>query len=256
VSDLDTVIAALEERGSHEMAHELDPATASSPEGLSLAHRSLAELRRERERLDMMLAKAPPPVDAAIAKLNASRDALLARRQAWLAMPAGHGLRSAEEKRASPQRARVVASLDRRLAGNEEQLARLAKRQDEREAFLDDHQSAMVRREVLRRAEADRDLQLRFAALAVLPRAVTETLGQMPKGQREWLHWTNAIQEAVVERDQEGHEDGPQDGNAIREEGNTNKPDEKGWDPQTAQVIDRTLRLLEADTVHSVSIPE
>ncbi|HSH60408.1 MAG TPA: MobF family relaxase [Acidimicrobiales bacterium] len=255
VSDLDTVIAALEERGSQGMVHELDPAAASSEAVVSLAGTSLDELHRERERLDRILAKVPPPVDAAIATMTASRDALLARRQAWLALPPGSDLRSADQECSSPPRTRVVASLDRRLTDMGQRLARLVERQDERQAFLDDHQAAMARRDALGRAEVDRDLQLRFAALAVLPRALVETLGQVPSGQRERLHWSNAVQEAVIERDRERHRGGPQDGKALPDEGNANPADSKEPDAQIAQVIDRALCLLD-DPAVSVSVAE
>ncbi len=265
LSDLDTVIAALGKRGAQEMAHELDDASASVDISW-LAHASLAELRRERRRVGTILAKAPPPVDGAIEKLTASRDALLARRQAWLATSArtgANGLEPVDAERGLDQREvdglsaqakEVVASINRRIARTEQGLIRLANRQKERYAFLDDHASELATAEALRLAEAAKELQVRFAACANPPAALVDKLGTMPSTKQDLLAWTNAIQDFALYDEQHGDADGIR--TSAGAEDQTLMVGTILDHEQSIPALDQALIHSAPDSFNSASLPE
>ena len=162
---LAAITAALGHRGAQSMAHDLDPGLGNW--ATDLEQMDPTALHQEHRRLDAILARAPAPVDHALAEAIRERDQLLARRQTWARTPAQ------PTTRARPGEDRVAA-IDRNLARVETRIDQLRQRHADRHAFLVAHRPEIARRAALLRVEATRKLRAHSRGSAErLPAATT-----------------------------------------------------------------------------------
>jgi conjugative relaxase-like TrwC/TraI family protein len=201
---LETISEALERRRSKTLALDVDPLAAES---ISAFYGwSLQELRRERERLQAVLASAPPPVDDAVAAITRQRDALLARKQAWTDAAQyrprrlGLGVRS-HRTTTPPER---LDAIERAIAGAERQLARLQERQRQREAFFEQHAAEVERLRLLHRAELAGELQVRAGAVVEPSPSLLDPLGPPPEDPVRYQRWRHAMEQAAVHTQRHG----------------------------------------------------
>jgi hypothetical protein len=147
---LAAITTALGHRGAQTMAHDLDPGLRSW--NTDLEQMDQAALRQEHRHLDAILARAPAPVDDALAESIRERDQLLARRKALAMTSAGPFKESEIAKDAAPV-------LDRNLARIETRIENLRHRDAERRAFLAAHKTQIARRAALQRTESAQNLK-------------------------------------------------------------------------------------------------
>ena len=207
-SGLDTIAEALEQRRARTLAHEADPRAAARTDD---RHRDLRSLRLEREALESMLAGAPASSADTLAAACRHRDTLLARRHLWeerleaAESPTGtgksHRSRTAAERRVAQKE---ISSADRAIEAITARIAHHQRRQAARAAFLADHTHELARLDLVRRAEAAKEVQVRTGALEAVPSAVVELLGERPARREDALRWEAAVAEVAVYRDRYG----------------------------------------------------
>jgi conjugative relaxase-like TrwC/TraI family protein len=210
---LDTVAAAMEQRRARSLAHETD---AKAAWRAGERQRDLWSLRLERERLDDRLSRAPSSAADVLRAARRHQDALLSRRQLWEARltaaqlmhdkEGGRWGRSRSTRSAADVGAarRELQVIDGGLRGIEERIAHHERREVSREAFLSEHAAELERRDLLRRAERAREVQVRAAALTDVPSDVLRLLGPRPSSRAECLTWEAAVQEIAVYRERYG----------------------------------------------------
>lgn len=173
---LDTIAAALERRRAKTLASDADEHAAVRQ--AAFAGWDLASLRRERIRLQDLLADVPAPVDKALAGAQRHRDALIARRRLVAeqlagveADPAcnepqlGQGAARLQATRARSHRLRRdLEGLEDALGRMDARVATLARRKRARDAYLAQHAEEVERLALLQRAEVARDVQVRGLA--------------------------------------------------------------------------------------------
>lgn len=195
-SGMEVIADALARRADKRLATETDPLVLESTR-LAKEY-SLQQLHRRRRGVEVILKRQPPSVSRELAEAQRTADLLRARRAA------------AEERRASwkpGQRraaAREMASLDQAIAGCEHRITDLQGAQARHEAFAIDHAPQFAEREVLRRAELARRLQVRIAAVAEPPSSITAIVGAEPSSQRHRLRWQRAVEAIAVYLDEQG----------------------------------------------------
>lgn len=145
---LAAITAALGQRRAQSMAHDLDQGLADW--SVEIGCMDPPSLRRERRRIESVLAKAPPSVEDALAEAVREQERLLARRQLWVRTPARPG--------------EQLAALDRSIERIGTRIATLQQRSAERKAFFDSKQLDIRRLAAIRRVENSRNLQARAAA--------------------------------------------------------------------------------------------
>ena len=206
-SGLDTVTAALEQRRARSLAHDTDGKAAARAGDRT---RDLRSLRLEREALESVLAAAPPSAADTLAAACRHRDALLARRQLWessLHAPATSAPTRRRDSDAGIDRQvaeREIAAADRALAAITTTITHHEHRQARRVAFLAEHANDTVRLDLLRQAEAAREVQVRTAALDDVPDDVVHWLGERPTSRLEKMRWDAAVGEIAVYRERYG----------------------------------------------------
>jgi hypothetical protein len=210
-SGLDTVSAALEQRRARSLAHDTDGLAAARAGD---RHRDLRSLRLEREALESVLAAAPASSAETLAAAQRHRDALLARRQLWAASleapetsPPARWRRRSEAGTDQRAAEREIIAADRALAAITATITHHERRQAHRVAFLAEHADDVARHDLLRRAEAAREVQVRTAALDVVPDDVVELLGDRPTSRPELIRWEAAVAEIAVYRERYGEVD-------------------------------------------------
>ena len=149
---LGTVTQSLERRRSRRLALDDDRLAAAVAR---FDGWGLDRLHRERRRLESVLAEEPGSVERRIAAVTARRDNLLARARALSADP----------------RSRVARELSEATESADRELADLAGQQSLREEWLDANAAEVEELQLIRRAEAARELQTRVGA--ALPPTVT-----------------------------------------------------------------------------------
>jgi len=194
---VETVAEAMERRRSKQLAHEQDPLASVTLD--TFGDWTLAALRAERDRLDAVLAAAPPSVDDAIDKALAKRDALLARRQAW---DTDCATRRRWFRRVDPRER--TDGIDRALTSCEHHLSRLLDRKDARDEFLDAHNPEVERLRLVYRAELARELQVRADAVAHPDPALLTAVGGAPNEPERFQRWRDALERAAVHADRFG----------------------------------------------------
>jgi conjugative relaxase-like TrwC/TraI family protein len=204
-SGLDTIAASLEQRRSRTLAHEADPHAAARTGDRG---RDLRSLRLEREHLETVLDAAPSSPAETLTAARRHRDALLARRHLWETR-----LAEAEQAASGPKRRRSgvprdlaiakreIAAADRALAGIGQRIAHHEDRQADRAAFLAEHAEDIERLDLVRQAEAAREVQVRTSALNAVPEDVVEFLGPEPSARSEHLAWEAAVADVAIYRE-------------------------------------------------------
>ena len=200
---LETIAATLERRRSKQLALDADPLAAAT---LAAFDRwTLADLRAERNRLERLLADAPPPVDDAITSAERQRDALLARRQAWQE-PGAHRrprlLRTRGRRHVTP--AERIDGIERGLHNIEQHLERLHDRCTERDAVMSRHADDVERLKLVYRAELARELQVRALAVAAPEPTLIDRMGPPPGDPARYQQWRDALERAAVHADRYG----------------------------------------------------
>ena len=242
-SGLDTVAEALEQRRARSLAHEADPRAAARTAD---RHRDLRSLRLEREALESMLAGAPASSADTLAAACRHRDTLLARRHLWeerleAAQSAtgtgqSHRSKTAAERRVAQKE---ISSADRAIDAIAARIAHHQRRQAARAAFLAEHAPEVARLDLVRRAEAAKEVQVRTGALEAVPSEVVELLGERPARREDALRWEAAVAEIAVYRDRYGNElVGDETAAAVLGARPTTASRRVAWD-RTAALIDQ-----------------
>jgi hypothetical protein len=161
--------------------------------------RTLSELRLEREQLDAVLSHAPAAVDAPLVAAVRRRDELLARQHVWLEKlaTADHQTERSTQPRTTRAR-RELAAVERELARAAQRVTALQGRSVQRREFLDQHRLELERREVIRRLEEARELQVRLGATERPPSTLLERIGRRPTDERRRQFWSRAVEETAV----------------------------------------------------------
>ncbi len=259
-SGLDTVTAALEQRRARSLAHDTDGKAAARAGDRT---RDLRSLRLEREVVESVLAAAPHSMAETLAAACRHRDALLARRQLWTASiqaPAestrtgGPGASSTGIDRRVAER--EIAAADRALAAIAATITHHERRQAQRVAFLAEHADDIGRLDLLRNAEAAREVQVRTAALDDVPDDVLQWLGERPTSRPERIRWDAAVGEIAVYRERYG-DLGPFADSATAEIGAIRPltaSSRKAWERVTAAV--EQVRSVAGPTAAQPDLPD
>lgn len=202
-SGLETVCEALAERRSRTLAHEADPDAAAVRDAYH--GWSLAELRAERSRLAAVLNAGPASVEGELQSAIGRRDALLARRQSWtrrLETLTGRG----PTKRAIGGRSQAAAraqreldAIERSMLALDARLSTLRQRHAARGAYLRDHADDVTQLALARKAESNRELQLRLrGALQVSPH-------RSPTRAEEHHRLRHEVERLLIRSERAGH---------------------------------------------------
>lgn len=205
---LDDIADVLGRRRAGHMA--TDTAARLSGVAATLAGKTLPELTVAREKLDRRLTGAPADATRAIAEATQTRDAILARRQAWTATrteaeellrdPATEPETRRDAETAAQRSRRKLETLDRAHSRILVKLRAARRQQSERNLWLDTHADDIAERDLTSRAERARETQIRVTATHDVARPMREVLGDEPASQRERLAWRHAIEAAAIHR--------------------------------------------------------
>ena len=218
-SGLDTVAESLEQRQARTLAHQADPRAAARADD---RHRDLRSLRLERDALESMLAAAPASSESTLAAACRHRDSILARRQLWrdrldAATPPAGASTSQRSTAASERRVaqKEVASADRAIEAITARITHHRHRQAARAAFFAEHAEEVARLDLVRRAEAAKEVQVRTNAAATVSADVIDLLGDRPTSREPILQWEAAVAEIAVYQDRYGVNELPDAGAAT-----------------------------------------
>jgi conjugative relaxase-like TrwC/TraI family protein len=212
---LDTVSAAMERRRAKALAHDADP--LADRVRTEFAGWDLAQLRRERDRLEAVVHAAPADVSEALVAAGRRHDALETQRRSWTERlaTAQHDSRSwkpGARRTAANGAANATRELDRLDASLNRLDARIASLRGQwqvRRAYFDLHADEVDRLNVVRRAEQARELQVRTEARVRPPAATVAALGPEPTVHTERQSWINAVETRAIHNERFGDEDHP-----------------------------------------------
>ncbi len=207
---LDTVSAAMERRRAKALAHDVD-STADRVRS-EFGGWDLARVRHERNRLESMLASAPPEVSQALEAAGRRHDALDAKRRSWIERlaVAQRNARSwnPRTRRLAPaaiaRAQRELTTITESLGGLDVRIGLLRAQWQTRRSYFELHADEVERFNLVRHAEQARELQVRTAARLHPPDAIVAVLGLEPDVASERQAWLHAVETQAVHNERFG----------------------------------------------------